>query len=103
VHGLLGGALPDGLANDLSSIADRHVAALFVFSQGDNGLAYFQAHATPAVRRANVRRYIRHVVVERAGHAFRPLKAQQTLRTLLIDFVDNSKLFRAATPPRSQS
>ena len=58
-----------------------------VFSRGDDGLAYFQLHARPALRRAGVRDFVQHVVVEGAGHTFRPRAAQAELRKLLIDFV----------------
>jgi hypothetical protein len=87
IRGALGNARPDGLANDLCSIADRGINSLFVFSRGDNGLAYFQLHARPALRRATVRQFVHHVVVDGAGHTFRPRTAQQVLRTLLIEFV----------------
>jgi len=83
----VGDALPDGLAKDLGMIADRGIKSLFVFSRGDDGLEYFRLHAPPALRRAVVRDVIQHVVVDGAGHSFRPWAAQRTLRELLIDFV----------------
>jgi hypothetical protein len=89
VGGLLGDALPEGLANDLGMIASRGVKSLFVFSRGDDGLQYFQWHAQPALRRARVRDFVQQLVVEGAGHTFRPLAAQQTLRAILIDFVES--------------
>jgi len=88
VGGILGDALPDGLANDLCTIAGRGVRTLFVFSRGDDGLQYFQWHAQPALRRARVRDRVQHLIVEGAGHTFRPRAAQQTLREILIDFVE---------------
>ena len=78
---------PDGLAKDLCTIAARGISSLFVFSRGDDGLAYFQLHAQPALRRPGVRARVRHMVVEDSGHAFRPRAAQQTLRNILSDFV----------------
>ena len=87
VSGVLGDPLPDGLAKDLCTIATRGINSLFVFSRGDDGLAYFQLHAQPALRRPSVRGRVRHMVVEGTGHAFRPLAAQQTLRKILVDFV----------------
>ena len=80
-------------------IAGRGIRSLFVFSRGDDGLEYFQLHAPPALRRASVRDFIQHVVVEGAGHSFRPRAAQQTLRGLLIDFV----AAQTANPARSVS
>jgi alpha-beta hydrolase superfamily lysophospholipase len=87
VSGALGDALPDGLANDLCSIARRRIRSLFVFSRGDNGLAYFQQHAPPALRRAGVRDFVQQLVIEDAGHAFRSRRAQRTLSRLLTEFV----------------
>ncbi len=86
--GVFGDGLPDGLANDLCAIAGRRIRTLFVFSRGDNGLAYFQLHAQPALKRAfSVRAFVEHLVVEDAGHAFRPLAAQQRLAAILTKFV----------------
>jgi alpha-beta hydrolase superfamily lysophospholipase len=87
VSGALGEALPDGLASDLCSIAGRRIRSLFVFSRGDNGLAYFQLYAEPALRRSGVREFVRQVVVENAGHVFRPRAAQHALSTILSDFL----------------
>jgi alpha-beta hydrolase superfamily lysophospholipase len=89
VSGVLGEALPEGLANDLWTIASRGIRSLFVFSRGDDGLQYFQQHAQPALRRASVRDFVQQLVVEGAGHTFRPRAAQQTLREILIDFVES--------------
>ncbi|MGH8639043.1 MAG: alpha/beta fold hydrolase, partial [Burkholderiales bacterium] len=77
----------DGLAGDLDAIARRGIRALFIFSSGDGGFEYYQLHAPPAFRRPNVSECIRHVVIEGAGHSFRPRAAQQALRELLVDFV----------------
>jgi alpha/beta superfamily hydrolase len=87
VSAALGDALPDGLAKDLRTIAERRIKSLFIFSEGDMGLAYFRLHARPVLRRAKVRNFVRQVVVEGAGHTFRPRSAQQALRRFLIDFV----------------
>jgi alpha-beta hydrolase superfamily lysophospholipase len=84
---LLGDGLPSGLAKDLYAIAGFGIKSLFIFSRGDDGLTYFQQHARPAFRRRRVRDFVQHVVVEGAGHSFRPRSAQQTLRRLLSDFV----------------
>jgi alpha/beta superfamily hydrolase len=110
INGVLGDTLADGLGRDLRSIAGRRVRSLFVFSRGDSGHAYFQQHAPPALRRASVRDFVQHVVVEDAGHVFRPRAAQQTLRRLLTDFVaaqtvnparDVSADSRSGVPSRS--
>ena len=80
---VLGDGMPEGLAKDLWTIASRGVRSLFVFSHGDNGLQYFQWHAQLALRRARVRDFVQQLVVEGAGHTFRPRAAQQTLRAIL--------------------
>jgi len=95
VSGALGDSLPDGLARDLCAIAGRQIRSLFVFSRGDNGLSYFQLHAQPALRRGNVRNFVRQVVVENAGHVFRPRAAQRTLCELLDSFVADPELSRS--------
>jgi pimeloyl-ACP methyl ester carboxylesterase len=77
----------EGLAGDLARIADRRVDALLVFSARDKGLEYFQEFGATASQPAQVQHHIRHVVVDGAGHSFRPRHAQETLRKLLIDFV----------------
>jgi alpha-beta hydrolase superfamily lysophospholipase len=87
VSGVLGDGLASGLARDLVAIAGRGIRPLFVFSQGDDGLAYFQLHGAPALRQAGVRDLIQHVVVEGAGHTFRPRAAQRALGELLAAFV----------------
>jgi alpha-beta hydrolase superfamily lysophospholipase len=87
--GLLGDAVPEGLANDLCTIAGRGVRTLFVFSGGDDGLQYFQSHAHSALRRPWVREFIQHVVADGAGHTFRPRAAQQKLREILIHFAES--------------
>jgi alpha-beta hydrolase superfamily lysophospholipase len=90
----LGGAfsdtVPEGLASDLVGIARHGVRALFVFSAHSDGLAYFEAHAGPALRRAFVREALKSVVVEGAGHSFRPRAAQRRLRDLLRTFIQRS-------------
>jgi len=77
----------DAFARDLCDIAGRGTSCLFVFSSGDNGLAYFLRHAQSTLRRSNVRGLMRHVVVENAGHTFRPIAAQRALAGLLDEFV----------------
>jgi len=89
VGGVLGDVMPDGVASDLSTISYRGIKTLFVFSRGDDGLQYFQWHAQPALRRARVREFVQHLVVDGAGHTFRTRAAQQKLREILIDFVDS--------------
>jgi alpha-beta hydrolase superfamily lysophospholipase len=79
--------LPDGLANDLCVIAERRIDSLLVFSRGDDSLKYFQLHAQPALHRPEVREFVRTVVVDGAGHTFRPRAAQIELRRLLNEFV----------------
>jgi alpha-beta hydrolase superfamily lysophospholipase len=81
-----GGRLLDGLARDLNAITARGITSLFVFSSGDNGLEYFRIQGGPALRRRHVRKRIRHIVVDGAGHTFSPPAAQQLLRDVLIDF-----------------
>jgi hypothetical protein len=83
-----GGTFPFQVDSGVSHYyGGRGIRILFVFSRGDDSLKYFQLHAQPALRRASVRNCIQHVVVEGAGHTFRPRAAQQTLRELLTDFV----------------
>jgi pimeloyl-ACP methyl ester carboxylesterase len=94
VRGALGDSLPDGLSRDLCAIAGRQIRTLFVFSRGDNGLSYFQLHARPALRRGQVGSFVRQVVVENAGHVFRPRAAQHTLCELLSRFAANPGLSR---------
>ena len=65
-----------------------------MFSRGDGGLDYFRLYASPALRRLKVRERMRHVVVDGAGHTFRPRAAQRELRELLVEFVAHF----AATP-----
>jgi pimeloyl-ACP methyl ester carboxylesterase len=77
----------DAFARDLCAIAHRGTSCLFVFSSGDNGLAYFLRHAQSTLRRSDVHGLMRHVVVENAGHTFRPTAAQRALAGLLDDFV----------------
>jgi alpha-beta hydrolase superfamily lysophospholipase len=77
----------EGLARDLERIAERGITSLFMFSRGDGGLDYFRLYASPALRRLKVRERMRHVVVDGAGHTFRPRAAQRALRELLDEFV----------------
>jgi hypothetical protein len=98
-------APPDGLANDLAIIAERRVKCLFVFSRGDNGLAYFEQHVPPAFlsRHSDL---IHHVVVDEAGHAFRPRGAQDRLVHIATEFVTanagtNAVAAAAEQPPRA--
>jgi alpha-beta hydrolase superfamily lysophospholipase len=79
--------LPAGLPRDLETIASRGVRMQFVFSAGDDGLRYFNEHASPALHRRDIASAISHVVVEGAGHSFRPLAAQTRLREILDTFV----------------
>jgi alpha-beta hydrolase superfamily lysophospholipase len=90
-NGRLGTPLADGLAKDLCTIASRDIRAMFVFSRGDNGLAYFNLHAPAAWRRRHVRALIDHVLVDGAGHVFRPFSAQQALRRVLSEWVSGSE------------
>ena len=87
------------LARDLSAIASRGTSCLFVFSRGDNGLEYFLRHAQSALRRSDVSRIMRHVVVENAGHTFRPTAAQRALARLLDDFVSAPVATASASGP----
>jgi len=80
--------MPDGLANDLAIIARRGIAGLFVFSRGDNGLAYFEQHVPSALLNGDLAGLVQHVVVDEAGHAFRPRGAQDHLIRLATDFVN---------------
>jgi hypothetical protein len=50
-------------------------------------LGYFEQHASAALRRPAVQASIRHTIVDGAGHAFFSPSAQQTLQTLLNEFV----------------
>jgi len=84
---LTGDRLPAGLANDLQLIAGNHIATFFVFSDGDNGHRYFEQHAPPALQRPDVRQFVQHVVVDDAGHVFRPMAAQRRLKSLLNELV----------------
>jgi alpha/beta superfamily hydrolase len=88
--GRLGSGLPDGLAADLDAMARRGVRALFAFSDSEDALGYFDAHAAAALRRPAVRGLVSRIVVEGAGHTFRPRAAQRQLRALLDEFVQSS-------------
>jgi alpha-beta hydrolase superfamily lysophospholipase len=87
VNGVFRDALQDGVAKDLCGIAERGIRSLFVFSRGDDGLAYFQLHAQAALERAGVSDLVRQVIVDGAGHTFRPRAAQRALHQILTDFV----------------
>jgi dienelactone hydrolase len=84
---VLGGAEADDLARDLRVIAGRRVRTLFVFSDGDNGLRYFDQHGVHALSRPEVQMAVERVVVPGAGHAFQPVAAQRALEDLLNRFV----------------
>jgi dienelactone hydrolase len=94
-----GYALGHGFSNDLVAIARRRVRSLFVFSARGDGLAYFEEHARPAFRDPSVRNTVQHVVIEGAGHCFRPRAAQQRMSELLTTFID--EIGRRAETPRS--
>lgn len=79
--------LPEGLARDLHTIAARGVRMHFVFSAGDDGLQYFNLHAPPALHRRDIASAVSCVVVDGAGHSFRPTAAQTRLRDILDAFV----------------
>jgi alpha-beta hydrolase superfamily lysophospholipase len=83
----LTGVAGDSLAADLVAIARRGIPARFVFSEGDDGLAYFTLNAPPALRDRGVHALLSHVVVPGAGHTFRPRAAQEELRRLLLEFI----------------
>jgi hypothetical protein len=80
-------AMPDGLTSDLSIMAERGIKCLFVFSRGDNGLAYYEQHVPPAFLSGSVADLVQHVVVDEAGHAFRPRGAQDRLVRIATEFV----------------
>jgi pimeloyl-ACP methyl ester carboxylesterase len=84
---LSGGRLMEGLARDLNGIRTRGIASLFVFSQGDEGLGYFESCASPALRARQSRKTVGHVVVDGAGHTFSQPEAQRAMREFLIEFV----------------
>ena len=94
----------DGLERDLDRIAARGISALLVFSHGDAGLHYFGLHAKGRDRYLRSGR-IDHIVVNDAGHTFRPPIAQKALREILMTFTDG--LGRAAEDgevvPRARS
>ena len=79
--------LPDGLTSDLSTIARRGTRCLFVFSRGDKGLAYFEQHVPQTFLNGVVGDVVSHVVVDGAGHAFRPRGAQDRLVQIATEFV----------------
>jgi hypothetical protein len=81
------GAERHELAADLDAIARRGVKTLFVFSARDRGLEYFQMFGEPVFRLPHVQEHMRYIVVDGAGHSFRPVHAQESLRALLVEFV----------------
>jgi dienelactone hydrolase len=101
IGSLLGRQPLEGLARDLEDIADRGITSLFVFSRGDGSLDYFQLYASPALRRRKTRKRTRRVVVDGAGHTFRPPAAQRALRELLNDFVSEPGAYEAPGCDRS--
>lgn len=87
VRGIIRRSPTDGLGGDLRSIADRGIRTMFVFSDGDEGLDYFLSHGAAACVDSRMRKSIQHVVVQGAGHSFRPWAAQLRLREVLMKFV----------------
>lgn len=85
VNTMCGGRLISGLGLELDALSASGIACLFAFSRGDRGLDFFRLYG--GAGRRGQRRGIDHVVVDGAGHTFRPLAAQRELRALLIDFV----------------
>ena len=92
VNAICGGRLFDGFIRELEAISARNITCLFVFSRGDRGLNYFRLYG--GAGRRGQRRGIHHVVVDGAGHTFRPLAAQRALRALLNDFVASCRKSR---------
>ena len=84
-----GGRFVDGLAGDLTGISARGVTSCFVFSRRDGGHEYFKLHAGATVRRRSLRDRISLSVVDDAGHTFDSPAAQQTLRRILVEFVED--------------
>ena len=87
INTISGGRLNDGLGRELEIISARGITSLFVFSQGDRGLDYFRLYGGAARRGPRRLRGIHRVVVNGAGHTFRPLATQRELCELLIEFV----------------
>ena len=87
VNTISGGRLIDGFGRELDAISARGITCLFVFSRGDRGLSYFRLYGGAGRRGERRRCGIDHVVVDGAGHTFRPLAAQRELCARLIDFV----------------
>lgn len=84
---MCGGRLIGGLGRELDALSARGITGLFIFSRGDRGLHYFQLHGGAARWGRQHQPGMEHVVVDRAGHTFRPLAAQRELRALLVDFI----------------
>ena len=74
-------------ARDLETIERRGIETLFIFSRGDKGLEYFDTYAPRRVRQSAASSRIHHVVIDGAGHSFRPRAAQRALSDLLVAFV----------------
>jgi pimeloyl-ACP methyl ester carboxylesterase len=100
IRSLFGSRPLEGLARDLTDIAERGVTSLFVFSRGDGSLDYFEAYASQALRRRKTRERTRRVVVDGAGHTFRPPAAQRALREILSDFVSEAGSGPTPCPPK---
>ncbi|HEV3060497.1 MAG TPA: alpha/beta fold hydrolase [Vicinamibacterales bacterium] len=78
---------PGGLAGELEEISVRRISTLLVFSRGDSGLQYFELCTPASWRRGRGREAFAPVVIEAAGHTFRPPAAQRALCQVLTDFV----------------
>jgi alpha-beta hydrolase superfamily lysophospholipase len=83
----LAGRPIDGLASDLEEISRCGISTLLVFSWGDAGLQYFDLCTPEWWRRALARRGRAPVVIDGAGHTFRPPEAQRALGRALTDFI----------------
>jgi alpha-beta hydrolase superfamily lysophospholipase len=86
------------LARDLETIERRGIETLFLFSRGDKGLEYFEMHAGQRLRQSEASSRIHHVVIDGAGHSFRPSAAQRALSDRLVAFVE--AVTRAASQSR---
>jgi dienelactone hydrolase len=95
VNTMCGGRLIGGFGRELDAISARGITCLFVFSRGDRGLSYFRLYGGAGRRGERRRCGIDHVVVDGAGHTFRPFAAQRALRALLNDFVARCRKSRS--------
>jgi hypothetical protein len=94
----------EGLARDLEIVRGRGCRCRFVFSQGDGGLQYFDLCAPTPPRIEGVPEPIERIVVEGAGHTFRPPAAQRVLRQLLVEVVEQgSGGSSRSSPSRDQA